>query len=78
MSFLKNIKTAEQIEAELIESLAEAAKQKRNKLLSDTDYLVMPDYPAKPAGIEEYRQALRDITKQAGFPETIEWPEETL
>lgn len=78
MSFLKNIKTADQIESERIESLAEAAKQKRNQLLSDTDYLVMPDYPAKPDEIEKYRQALRDITKQAGFPETIEWPEETL
>lgn len=75
MSFLRNIKTAEQIEAERIESLANAAKQKRNKLLAETDFLVMPDYPNKPSGIEAYRQALRDVPDQIGFPEAIEWPE---
>lgn len=75
MSFLKNIKTAEQIETERIESLANAAKQKRNKLLAETDFLVMPDYPNKPSSIEAYRQALRDVPDQIGFPEAIEWPE---
>lgn len=74
MSFLKNIKTAEQLEAERIESLGDTAKQKRDKLLEKTDFMVMPDYPNKPPGIEIYRQALRDITEQDGFPEVIEWP----
>ena len=74
MSFLKNIRTAEQIEDERIESLSCAAKQKRNKLLAETDFLVMPDYPKRPLGIEEYRRALRDLTEQEGFPEIIEWP----
>ena len=36
-----------------------------------TDYLVMPDYPLDTAKLEEikaYRQALRDLPQQLGFP----------
>ncbi len=50
----------------------------RNKLLSDTDYLVSPDYPISDddrEAVKAYRQALRDITKQDGFPIDIVWPE---
>lgn len=56
--------------------LASEVRSKRNQLLKQTDYLIMPDYPSKPVGIEEYRQALRDVTDQSGFPEEIIWPEE--
>ena len=54
------------------------ARMKRNQLLSETDYLAMPDYPledSKKASILSYRQSLRDITKQSGFPRQITWPE---
>lgn len=61
-------------EVKASEHLAEEIRQERDRLLLETDYLVMPDYPNKPAGIESYRQALRDVTGQAGFPEAIEWP----
>ena len=47
-------------------------------LISATDYLVLSDYPIaeeKKQAIKEYRQALRDITKQAGWPRNIVWPE---
>ena len=74
MSFLKNIKTAEDIESERIESLANAARAKRDALIKDTDFYVLPDYPNVPHGIAEYRQALRDITGQPGFPHSIDWP----
>lgn len=59
------------------EELAVAARTKRDRLMADTDYLMMPDYPMSPeirALWERYRQALRDITTQAGFPEDIAWP----
>lgn len=52
--------------------------QKRHDLLSESDYLMMSDYPITDVQREEikvYRQALRDITKQNGFPENIVWPE---
>lgn len=75
MSFLKDIKTAAEVEAERIESLANAARAKRDALIKDTDFYVLPDYPNAPQGIAEYRQALRDITEQPGFPHSIQWPE---
>lgn len=60
------------------ETLAARARAKRDKLLLESDYLVMPDYPISAEDLEAvkaYRQALRDITIQAGFPREIEWPE---
>ena len=74
MSFLKNIKTAAELESERLESLANAARAKRDAMIKATDFYVLPDYPAVPTGVAEYRQALRDITEQPGFPEVIYWP----
>ena len=50
----------------------------RNKLLSDTDHLIQADYPIsdeKRQEIKVYRQALRDIPQQDGFPDNIVWPD---
>lgn len=74
MSFLKAIKTAAEVEAERIENLAITAKAKRDALIKETDFYLLPDYPSVPEGIVEYRQALRDITEQPGFPHSIDWP----
>ena len=55
-------------------------RRKRNALIAETDYLLMPDYPITAecrANLTAYRQALRDITKQDGAPwddNTIPWP----
>lgn len=60
------------------EELARQVRIKRDRLLSACDYYVMPDYPATEEGLVEvkvYRQALRDITKQEGFPSEVTWPE---
>lgn len=59
------------------EQLAQQARSKRDNLLRYSDYYVMPDYPATEEGLAEvkaYRQALRDITKQEGFPDAVTWP----
>lgn len=56
---------------------AAEARAKRNQLIAETDYLAMPDYPLdaeKKAAVLAYRQALRDIPEQAGFPRQIDWP----
>lgn len=72
---LTNIKTPQQLESERLEHAATAARSKRNQLISDTDYIMQSDYPmADKTAIGEYRQALRDITAQTGFPDTIDWP----
>ena len=65
-------------DAEYDTVLATSARQKRDRLIAATDYLVTPDYPIEPdrlAKVKIYRQALRDIPEQSGFPRTITWPE---
>jgi hypothetical protein len=59
------------------EDYAAEAREKRNALIAETDYLVMPDYPLdkeKKAAVLAYRQALRDVPEQEGFPRQIDWP----
>ena len=61
------------------EQLAAEARTKRNQLLADSDWTQLPDArnamgTDKAAEWDAYRQALRDITEQAGFPREIEWP----
>ena len=65
-------------DAEYDTVLAASARQKRDRLIVATDYLVTPDYPIESdrlAKVKIYRQALRDIPEQSGFPRTIAWPE---
>ena len=60
------------------EILAAQIRAQRDSLLSQTDYLMMSDYPINDDNrklIKIYRQALRDIPEQAGFPRTITWPD---
>ena len=50
----------------------------RNNMLKASDFAVMPDYPCgetERAGWLAYRQALRDIPEQQGYPDAIVWPE---
>lgn len=57
---------------------ATQARAQRDSLIAATDYLLMPDYPVseeKRKTVTAYRQALRDVTKQPGFPGAITWPE---
>ena len=58
------------------EQLAEDARAKRNTLLAASDWTQVIDAPVNQAAWAVYRQALRDITSQAGFPTTIDWPVE--
>lgn len=48
----------------------------RNKLLQESDWTQLTDSPADKAEWAAYRQALRDITDQTGFPNSITWPTE--
>jgi hypothetical protein len=57
------------------QALADDAKAKRNTLLQRSDWTQIADVPVDQAAWAAYRQALRDITTQVGFPEQINWPE---
>ena len=53
------------------------ARSERNALLSQSDWAVMPDSPLSDSdktSWQTYRQALRDVPAQAGFPDNITWP----
>ena len=59
------------------EQMAAAVRAKRDALLSASDYTQATDYPSTYAmrtAWAEYRQQLRDVTKQAGFPADVVWP----
>lgn len=60
------------------EELTTAARAQRDALLAACDWVVVKAYEtgaAVPEAWAAYRQALRDITEQAGFPAEIVWPE---
>ena len=60
------------------EELASRVRYQRDSLISRTDFYVQPDYPSDPEGLEavkSYRQALRDVPEQSGFPRNVQWPE---
>ena len=56
------------------EAKASAIRSERNEKLSASDWTQVADAPVDKAAWAAYRQALRDITTQAGFPDTITWP----
>jgi hypothetical protein len=53
---------------------AKAARQQRTDKLKDSDWTQVADAPVDQAAWATYRQALRDISAQSGFPWTINWP----
>jgi hypothetical protein len=70
---------AEQLSAYKAQKDAEQAKSvrsSRNDKLKDCDWTQLADSTADKQAWATYRQALRDITSQTGFPWTIEWPEQ--
>lgn len=57
------------------EQLASIIRSQRNKLLSESDWTQLPDVPDSLKQVwATYRQALRDITAQSGFPTNVEYP----
>ena len=64
-------------EVAIKEAEIEAIKQRmeRNILLAETDYAALPDTTEMSDAMKTYRQALRDVPAQEGFPSDITWPE---
>ena len=61
-------------QADLDAKAAESVRTQRDAKLAETDWTGMSDV-TMTAEMVAYRQALRDITAQSGFPNTVEWPE---
>ena len=54
---------------------AKSVRTSRNDMLKDSDWTQITDATADKTAWAIYRQALRDMTMQAGFPWTITWPD---
>lgn len=50
-------------------------RKERNAKLAESDWTQIPDVPVDKQAWATYRQALRDITTQTGFPWEIVWPD---
>lgn len=55
---------------------AKSVRQSRGEKLKDSDWTQVADAPVDQAAWAAYRQSLRDVTSQEGFPWTITWPEQ--
>jgi hypothetical protein len=53
---------------------AASIRAERNSKLAASDWTQLADSTADKAAWATYRQALRDVTQQSGFPWTIDWP----
>jgi len=54
---------------------AKDAREKRDLLLKESDWTQLSDVVlSNKDAWATYRQSLRDVTKQAGFPDSINWP----
>jgi hypothetical protein len=53
---------------------AKSMRGQRTQKLSDSDWTQLADSPENKAAWATYRQALRDIPTQAGFPWEVQWP----
>lgn len=54
---------------------AKSVREQRNTKLSESDWTQVADAPVDKAVWATYRQALRDVTTQQGFPWDIQWPD---
>ena len=62
--------------AERTSSEAAAVRFTRNETLKNSDWTQLPDSPVDSVDWAAYRQDLRDIPQQVGFPWTVTWPTE--
>lgn len=49
-------------------------REQRDQLLSDSDWTQVADVPVNKTEWATYRQALRDVPSQDGFPWSVNWP----
>lgn len=66
-------KTQEELDAQNA-SLAAQVRAQRNRLLAESDWTQVEDAPVDKTVWAAYRQELRDITNQPGFPTDVTFP----
>jgi hypothetical protein len=53
---------------------ADQVREKRDQMLAASDWTQVADAPVDQAAWAIYRQDLRDIPQQDGFPQDVAWP----
>lgn len=56
------------------DSKAHSVRAQRDRLLIECDWTQLSDSPIDPLPWRTYRQELRDVPQQAGFPWNVIWP----
>jgi hypothetical protein len=67
--------TAEEI-AQRTDDQATDVRRQRNRKLADCDWTQLPDAPVDTQAWAAYRQELRNVPDQVGFPWSVTWPEQ--
>lgn len=68
-------KSVHEIEGQNAPERRRTAYARRDAALSASDWTQLPDVPVRDQQAwARYRQALRDLPEQAGWPESVEWP----
>lgn len=67
-------KSTEELENEQ-SKIVKFYRSERDRFLKESDWTQLPDAPVNAAAWASYRQELRDITDQEGFPENTIWPD---
>jgi len=65
--------TPEEIE-QRTDNKAREVRIERQRLLEESDWTQLPDAPVDTAAWATYRQELRDVPQQSGFPWNVNWP----
>jgi hypothetical protein len=65
----------DEAKASLDATQAKSVREQRNKLIAECDWTQVADAPVDKEAWATYRQALRDVPTQAGFPWDVTWPE---
>ena len=63
-----------EVERLIAEQPAKEARATRDRLIAETDWMALSDVQMSD-GWAAYRQALRYVPEQPGFPDNIDWPQ---
>ena len=58
-----------------LEAEANEVRTQRDALLAASDWTQVSDAPVDQQAWADYRQALRDVPSQSGFPSDVVWPD---
>lgn len=66
------------VDGELVYPAADIVRRERHEKLASSDWTQLSDAPVDKNAWATYRQELRDITLQDGFPDNVIWPEKPV